>query len=139
MRASFFVGAGLFLVAVTGCGDGGTTGVVTPVPVAAADGSVVVDFTVDGVKDPAECQQGGATTIDITVQTMDGAPAGEFQADCGAFSTSIDLPPDRYTATAELVDAGGNPRTTAIDIQPFTIHDSEVLTIPIEFPASSFE
>ena len=54
-----------------GTAPGSATGTAAMSPV--TDGTVVVDFTVNGVKDPAQCQQGGATTIDITVQTVDGA------------------------------------------------------------------
>jgi len=101
-------------------------------------GTLVVDWTVDGVKDVSQCDQGGAAVIDVTVQTASGEDAGEFQADCGAFSTTIDLPVGSYVATAVLVDGTGNQRTTPIDLNPFRIHGNDVLTTPIDFPADSF-
>jgi hypothetical protein len=106
--------------------------------VVADAGTLVVDWTVDGVKDPAECDQGHASTIDITVQTADGADVGEFQADCGEFSTSIDLDPGSYIATAVLIDASGHDATTPVDLNPFRIRGNDVLTTPIDFPAGSF-
>jgi hypothetical protein len=101
-------------------------------------GTLVVDWTIDGVKDGGECQQGAATTMDVTVQTPSGADVGEFQADCDAFATSIDLPPGSYVATAVLIDDAGDDRTTPIDLNQFRIHDAEELATPIDFPAGSF-
>jgi len=123
------------LLLAAGCGGGGET---REVVVTGATGTLVVDWTVDGAKAPSECQQGGATTLDVTVQTASGADAGEFQADCESFSTSIDLPSGSYTATAVLIDPGGADRTTPIDLSPFRIHGDDVLTTPIDFPSDSF-
>ncbi|HVW27328.1 MAG TPA: hypothetical protein VHC69_18315 [Polyangiaceae bacterium] len=126
------------LLLASACGDGGshfgggTTEVVT-----AGQGTLVVDWTIDGSKDPGECQQGAATALDVTVQSSSGE-SHEYQADCDAFSTSIDLPPDSYTATAVLIDGAGDDRTTPIDIDTFHVHDGEVFTTPIDFPAGSF-
>ena len=103
-----------------------------------SSGTLVVDWTVDGVKDVSQCDQGGAAVVDVTVQTAGGADAGEFQADCGAFSTSIDLPSGSYLATAVLVDGAGRQRTTPVDLNPFRIRGDDVLTTPIDFPADSF-
>jgi len=72
------------------------------------------------------------------VQTAAGADVGEFQADCAAFATSIELPPGSYVATAVLIDDAGNDRTTPIDLNAFHIHDADELTTPIDFPAGSF-
>jgi hypothetical protein len=101
-----------------------------------ARGTLVVDWTVDGTKDPGECQ-GRATTLDVTVGSSNG-DSHEYQSDCGAFSTSIDLPAGSYSATAVLIDDAGNDRTTPVDINPFRIHDGETFTAPIDFPAGSF-
>lgn len=122
------------LALAAGCGTSrGGDYVVVP-----DSGTLVVDWTIDGVKDGAECNQGAARTIDVTVQTASGADAGEFQADCGAFSTSIELAPGSYVATAVLIDGAGNDRTTPVDINAFRIHGSDELTTPIDFPAGSF-
>ncbi|HEX4341420.1 MAG TPA: hypothetical protein VH062_36175 [Polyangiaceae bacterium] len=121
------------LASVTGCGSTGENTVVV-----SDRGTLVVDWTIDGAKDGGECRQGAATTLDVTVQTADGGDVGEFQADCGSFATSIDLPAGSYVATAVLIDDAGNDRTTPIDIDPFRIHGSDELTTPIDFPADSF-
>ncbi len=99
------------------------------------DGTLIVDWTINGTKDPSQCQQGNAPTIDIVVS---GSGGGEFQQDCGAFATSITLPPGNYSASAVLLDEQGSDRTTVVDMDPFVIRGSDQLTIPIDFPADSF-
>jgi len=132
MKALVFSWCALLLAA--GCGAPAQESYVVAEP----GGTLVVDWTVDGVKDVSECDQGGAAVVDVTVQTASGGDVGEFQADCGAFSTSIDLPVGSYVATAVLVDGAGNQRTTPLDLNPFRIHGDDVLTTPIDFPADSF-
>lgn len=43
-----------------------------------------------------------------------------------------------YTAGARLIDVAGTPRTTAADINPFTIFGNDNFVAPIDFPANSF-
>ena len=74
----------------------------------------------------------------IEVTTSGGASAGTFAQACGAFATTITLLPGFYSATAELVDANGNPRTTSVPIAQFTIDSGIDFVAPIDFPASSF-
>src|SRR5690242_4855902 len=95
----------LALVTSMGCGGTETTVVQSP-----SDGTLTLDWTINGTHDPAQCNQGAVATIDITVDTIDGASAGEFQQDCGAFATTITLPPGSYTASAVLLDASGADR-----------------------------
>jgi hypothetical protein len=63
---------------------------------------------------------------------------GTFAQDCGAFATSITLDPGDYTATAVLLDSASQPRTTAVNVRPFSILGRDQLNIPIDFPANSF-
>ena len=135
MKQLFLTLGALALATACGSNGGGFEGGSGEV-VSDAQGTLVVDWTVDGTKDPSECQ-GRATTLDVTVGSSNG-DSHEYQADCDAFSTSIDLPAGSYNATAVLIDDAGNDRTTPIDINPFRIHDGETFTAPIDFPAGSF-
>jgi hypothetical protein len=139
MLAAKHIAVGLGgLALATACGNAGSHyGDGTSYVVAQGRGTLVVDWTIDGAKDPGECRQGAASTLDVTVDSSSGE-SHEYQADCASFSTSIDLPSDSYTATAVLIDDAGNDRTTPIDINPFRIHDGEAFTAPIDFPAGSF-
>jgi hypothetical protein len=109
-----------------------------PVVVEPADGTLVVDWTINNASDPAECNQSAVSNIDVTVEAADGALVGEFQEDCRTFATSIPLAPGSYVATAVLIDGAGQDRTTPVAMDPFTIRGNDDLSVPIDFPSSSF-
>jgi hypothetical protein len=128
----------LLAAMATGC-----TATVEPTPTAVvvpteSTGTLIVDWTIQLRTDPGDCNLSGATAIQIDVVTTSGLTAGTFQQACSAFSTSIGLNPGSYQATAFLLDPGGNARTTAVTLAPFTILGGDVVSIPIDFPANSF-
>jgi hypothetical protein len=107
-------------------------------PARVDSGALVLDWTIDGSKNPDQCDQSDSATLDITVTTLSGSPAGEFQESCRAFATTVDLPPGRYNAEAVLLDPAGHARTTAVPTGPITLYGNDELSIPVDFPASSF-
>jgi hypothetical protein len=100
--------------------------------------TLVVDWTIELRTNPADCSLSGAATIQIQVITTSGLDAGTYEQACSAFSTSITLAPGSYSASALLVDAVGQARTTSVIIQPFTLLGNDVLHTPVDFPAASF-
>ncbi|HWA72676.1 MAG TPA: hypothetical protein VG937_10085 [Polyangiaceae bacterium] len=109
-----------------------------PVPPASERGSLIVDWTINGSRDPDQCDQGDAEAIDVVVYYANGETMAEYQASCRAFVTRIDLPRGQYAADAVLIDASGAERTTVVDMRTFEIFGGDELDIPIDFPASSF-
>lgn len=109
-----------------------------PAPRSDYTGALIVDWTVDGSTNADECDQGDAVWLRLSVFTSSGRPVADFANDCAAFSTSIELDPGNYYAEAVLEDAAGNQRTTSIQIDDFTILGRDSLSVPIDFPASSF-
>jgi hypothetical protein len=109
-----------------------------PPPRGIDDGTLALDWSISGSKDPSVCSQSGAAAIDIKVYEAAGGFVGEYQQACSAFATSIQLPAGSYTADAVLIDGAGRPRTTTINVNPFTIHGSDQLDIPVDFPPGSF-
>lgn len=101
-------------------------------------GVLVVDWTIQGSKDPNLCLDLGAPTISVVVSTDDGFFVGDFRQACGLFETSIALDPDSYVADAALLDAAENERTTNVEIDRFSIFGDDELLIPIDFPFDSF-
>jgi hypothetical protein len=102
-------------------------------------GVVVIDWTINGTKDPNACVALGANNIRVTILTPDGLGGlGDFTQLCEAFATSITLSAGDYAADAFLEDATAAPRTTVVQIAPFTIFGDDQITIPIDFPQSSF-
>jgi len=108
-----------------------------PAPAPIVDGTLALDWTINGVADPSQCNQD--VSVSLVADVFDSAGLYAHQeAPCEAFATDISLPPTTYTAKAKLIDGAGNPRTTTIDVNPFTIVEGTTLSVPVEFPASSF-
>lgn len=101
-------------------------------------GELIVDWSIAGGQDPDLCFELGASSISIVVQTSTGAFVGDFRQACEEFATSIVLDPDFYIADAVLLDPADQERTTAVQIDRFTIFGDDRLTIPIDFPVNSF-
>lgn len=105
---------------------------------ATGDGVLIVDWTIQGAKDPVECQLSDADSISVLVDTAFGNPVGEFTQACEAFSMSITLPPGDYAGDAVLLDSTGRERTTAAPIGGFPIYGGDELLVPVDFPVRSF-
>jgi hypothetical protein len=109
-----------------------------PVFVSRGSGLLTVTWTVDGTDDPAICGFEGADTIDIVVERASGGTAAHVSEFCEVFVTSVELRPGGYFADAVLVDFGGHPITTAVDLGYFDIYGGDELVIDADFPSSSF-
>jgi hypothetical protein len=121
-----------------GCAVSAEAGPV-PEPVeVVGDGLLTVDWSVDGVADPDECDQSGAENLSVLVTTASGATVGEFVEYCDEFVMSIELAPGSYYADAVLLDSHDRERTTAVDLGYFEIYGDDELSVSIDFPASSF-
>lgn len=102
------------------------------------NGTLRVDWTINGSADPSACNQSGVSVIEVMISTGAGTVPAVYQQDCRAFATSITLAPGTYSATAQLLDGASQPRTTSVDLQPFAIRPNEELRIPVDFPFRSF-
>jgi hypothetical protein len=129
----------LFMASIGSAGCIVEAGESAPPPVVVQPGRLTLRWMVDEAVDPNRCVLGRAATIDIAVNTTAGHVAGEFQAPCTSFATSISsLYPGDYVADALLLDSAGRPRTTVVDIRPFTVLERTDLVIDVDFPADSF-
>ena len=128
---AFFAMAGL----TAGC----TASVEAAPPPPPPLGTVILDWTINGSKDPAECTATGAATFNVSLYNSTGALEGQWVQACSAFATTITgIVPDTYTGQANLLDAAGTPRTTTVGLAPFAVVAGLTATVPIDFPASSF-
>jgi hypothetical protein len=109
-----------------------------PAPAPVSLGTLVLDWSINGFQDPAQCSQGGPASVDVTIHDIDGAFIGNYRQECSVFATTIDLAPGSYVADAVLKDSAGVERTTAAPILAFTIRPNAELDIPVDFPARSF-
>jgi len=101
-------------------------------------GTLIVDWTIQGRADLADCRLANAEAVQIHVVGSNGADAGTYEQSCAAFETSIVLEPGTYSATALLVDVARVPRSTTVTIIPFSLFGNDVIRTPIDFPATSF-
>jgi hypothetical protein len=101
------------------------------------DGSLILDWTIDGSKDPFECTQSDVDQIHIVIAEP-GYDDREFEQDCEAFETEIPLPPGEYDGYTWLLDFDGNARTTELDLGVLSIFEGESRVIEIDFPSDSF-
>ncbi|MDP9033729.1 MAG: hypothetical protein M3O50_02905 [Myxococcota bacterium] len=128
---------GIAILAVAAL-TGGCTTAVGYAPAPAPVGSVVMDWTVNGGKDPGECQLSGAAEFDVKLYNSRGEFAGEYVQTCTSFATTINgLLPDTYTGLANLRDANGAARTTTVTLLPFDVGNT-VSTVNVDFPSNSF-
>jgi hypothetical protein len=121
-------------LAIAACGSSNGT----PAPATPVTGALIMQWSVDETTNPNLCNATGASTFDLQIFNGAGAFAGEFTQACSAFATSVQLVEDTYTARATLLDAAGTPRTTTVNVAPFTIVGGTSLTIAVDFPANSF-
>jgi hypothetical protein len=101
-------------------------------------GTVEIDWSIDTGRDPSRCAQSVVAAIEIDLVDAVGRPVGSYRAACESFATSITLAAGTYAANATLVDGVGQPRTTTIAMDPFTVRRDALLQIPVAFPPSSF-
>jgi len=138
MRLVSLFAASCLLVGLTGCVIGSSSDLPKDTTPVAGNGTLIIDWTIDGSTDPNRCNQSSSETLEILIVPADGRQERSFSQACDLFAASIDLAPGDYSASAVLVDAGGNARTTTLDIDPFRILGDDELSTPIDFPASSF-
>jgi hypothetical protein len=131
-----FAVAPFALFALGGCTASASVG--PPAGPVVATGSAIMDWTIEGGKDPAACQAAGAASFHVALIGSAGA-AGDFVQSCTAFATTVDgLAPDTYTGHADLLDANGNPRTTSVTLAPFDVVGTTTVTVALDFPLASF-
>ncbi len=80
----------------------------------------------------------GASQIEIDIYDESGAQVGSYAEPCTSGSYAVSLNAGRFSATAHMLDANGQARTTVVDIDPFDIEDDTNFTVPVDFPISSF-
>src|SRR5689334_10271995 len=90
------------LLALQGCfvsADDGHSHPAAVVEVPPAQGSLVVDWTIERAKDTRDCDDNDAASIRIDIDTLSGRPFDSVEDDCGAFQTVIDLDPGDYSGS----------------------------------------
>jgi hypothetical protein len=98
-------------------------------------GTLQVDWSLNGTRTPSICPSYRADSIEITV---DGDSREYLARDCRAFVTGIALSEGSYFGSARLLDVGGYPLTTSVDLGAVYVYPHETSLVSVEFPADSF-
>jgi hypothetical protein len=101
-------------------------------------GTLILRWTINGLQDPNECVRGAAANVELSIVDVSGREVAAYQQQCVIFSMSVPLYPGSYTASAVLLDAGNQPRTTRVFIDPFSIVGGDTFDVQVDFPPSSF-
>lgn len=132
LKKTFFAAVSMLAIASSACVVETRT---TPIDIT---GDVIVDWTISGAKAPSLCTQSSARTLVIDVFNNSGTTVGSYEQRCEAFATTITLNDGLYSATATLLDGGGVARTTTVSLGQLDIIAGTSITVPIDFPSSSF-
>jgi hypothetical protein len=115
------------------------TVIVEPPLPPANQGTLVVRWTLAGVMDPNECIRTASANMELSIADPSGREIAAYQQPCTIFSMSVPLFPGNYTASAVLLDAGNQPRSTRVFIDPFTIlGTNDTFDVQVDFPPDSF-
>jgi hypothetical protein len=108
-----------------------------PVIVGPDVGTLTIDVTLDGTKDPIACADYGATDIELVVYDSRGTEVAEDYAPCEDFAISVDLHDGVYSADVTLVDAANKAVTTTLPIDDVDVRAGKELVIDVDFPKGS--
>ncbi len=100
-------------------------------------GTLVVDWTVDGTKDPQACRDFGVDRVSVVLRTRSGAFVEELRPLCERFETALELVPARYLVDAVLLDFERFELTTTV-FADASVYDFETTIVPVGFPSDSF-
>ena len=108
-----------------------------PTPEPPAVGTLTVQWTISGRRDPIDCGGLGVERLELSVRA---APGDEDQADgpCDAFQISLDLAPGTYSGDVVLVDRLDRPVTLAVPLEQLEIVAGREVTKNVDFPVGAF-
>jgi hypothetical protein len=101
-------------------------------------GTLTVEWTIDGVRNPADCAAFGVDRLELVLFTRSGRVVDEIEPLCESFGVSIDLVEGLYFGDATLVDGFDDPATLTQPIDNIDIIAATELAVDIDFPIGSF-
>lgn len=101
-------------------------------------GTLTVEWTIDGVRDPSDCAAFGVDRMELVLFTRSGRVVDELEPLCESFRVSIDLVEGLYFGDATLVDGFDAAATLTHPIDAIDIIEATELAVSIDFPLGSF-
>lgn len=101
-------------------------------------GSLTVEWTIDGRRDPLDCADLGVDRLELVISDGQGDVVDEIEPLCETFSTTIDLFEGRYFGGATLVDTRDRSATLTEALDAMDILAGTDLVVSVDFPIGSF-
>jgi hypothetical protein len=101
------------------------------------EGTLTVQWSLDGTFDPDACLDYGARSLELVLYDRHDDIIDSFEARCADFALSIDLPEDDYGFDATLLDRTGRSVTTTIGLDRIFVPEDDVEVVDIDFPIDS--
>ena len=101
-------------------------------------GTLTVEWTIDGVRDPSDCAAFAVDRLELVIFTRSGRVVDEIEPVCESFGVSVDLVEAVYFGDATLVDSFDAPATLTQPIDYLDIIEATELAVSIDFPIGSF-
>ena len=99
-------------------------------------GTLTVEWTIDGRRDPLDCVDFGVDRLELVISGPDEDI--EVEPFCEDFATSLDLYDGRYIGDATLVDSFDRAATLTEPIDAIDIVAGTELVVGVDFPVGSF-
>lgn len=99
-------------------------------------GTLTVEWTIDGRRDPLDCLDFGVDRLELVISGLDEDI--EVEPLCEDFVTSVDLYDGRYIAEATLVDSFDRAATLTEPIEAIDVIAGTELVVSVDFPVGSF-
>lgn len=132
METKTIVALGSVVVAASFIGCGGEDKIATVLP-GVDTGTLEQNWTIEGKKDPAKCQQYKADRMRVIVFDTKGAVHSTKFEPCNTFQMTLDLKTDTYTGNATFVDAQGSPVSKTLHIPAFSIAKDRRAPASVDF------
>ncbi len=100
-------------------------------------GTLTVEWTIDGLRDPADCVGFDVDRLELSLYVGGDQLIDEVEPPCEAFGVTIDLVEGRYSADATLIDRFGGTASTTETLQAVDIVAGTDLVINVDFPIDS--
>ena len=105
-----------------------------------AVGTLTVQWTISGRRDPMDCGGLGVERFDLTVRSASAAPSDAEQAEapCDTFQISLDLAPGSYAGDALLVDRLDRPVTLSVPLEQVAVVAGHEVVKSVDFAVGAF-
>jgi hypothetical protein len=101
-------------------------------------GTLTVEWTIEGLTDPADCAAFGVDRLELRLYVDVDRFVEEVEPLCESFAVSLDLVEGRYFADATLVDSFDRSATVSEPIDDILVVEGTELVVSLDFPFDSF-